>query len=143
VLESAGAKSGKAHVIKNHQNLGGLPEEMNFKLIEPLRELFKDEVRKIGLELGLPYDMVYRHPFPGLGVSWNTPTCCAAPSTSKSCARPLGTTGPAKRCGVSVGEIGSVVGGSSLLVLTALYLASGPAPLCAPNKQLRWNAPGK
>jgi hypothetical protein len=97
VLESAGAKSGKAHVIKSHQNLGGLPEEMNFKLIEPLRELFKDEVRKIGLELGLPYDMVYRHPFPGFGVSWNTPTCCAAPSTSKSCARPLGTTGPAKR----------------------------------------------
>ena len=77
MLESAGAKSGKAHVIKSHQNLGGLPEEMNFKLIEPLRELFKDEVRKIGLELGLPYDMVYRHPFPGLGVSWNTPTCCA------------------------------------------------------------------
>ena len=63
VIESAGAKSGKAHVIKSHHNVGGLPEEMNLKLVEPLRELFKDEVRKIGLELGLPYDMVYRHPF--------------------------------------------------------------------------------
>ncbi len=62
VIESAGAKSGKAHVIKSHHNVGGLPEEMNLKLVEPLRELFKDEVRKIGLELGLPYDMVYRHP---------------------------------------------------------------------------------
>lgn len=64
MIESAGAKSGKAHVIKSHHNVGGLPEEMNLKLVEPLRELFKDEVRKIGLELGLPYDMVYRHPFP-------------------------------------------------------------------------------
>ncbi len=68
VIESAGAKSGKAHVIKSHHNVGGLPEEMNLKLVEPLRELFKDEVRKIGLELGLPYDMVYRHPFPGPGL---------------------------------------------------------------------------
>ncbi|MGE7991843.1 glutamine-hydrolyzing GMP synthase [Pseudomonas sp. NPDC089554] len=68
VIESAGAKSGKAHVIKTHHNVGGLPEEMNLKLVEPLRELFKDEVRKIGLELGLPYDMVYRHPFPGPGL---------------------------------------------------------------------------
>ncbi|MBK60280.1 MAG: glutamine-hydrolyzing GMP synthase [Pseudomonas sp.] len=68
VIESAGAKSGKAHVIKSHNNVGGLPEEMNLKLVEPLRELFKDEVRKIGLELGLPYDMVYRHPFPGPGL---------------------------------------------------------------------------
>lgn len=68
VIESAGAKSGKAHVIKSHHNVGGLPEQMNLKLIEPLRELFKDEVRKIGLELGLPYDMVYRHPFPGPGL---------------------------------------------------------------------------
>lgn len=69
VIESAGAKTGKAHVIKSHHNVGGLPEEMNLKLIEPLRELFKDEVRKIGLELGLPYDMVYRHPFPGPGLA--------------------------------------------------------------------------
>lgn len=68
VIESAGAKSGKAHVIKSHHNVGGLPEEMNLGLVEPLRELFKDEVRKLGTELGLPYDMVYRHPFPGPGL---------------------------------------------------------------------------
>lgn len=68
VIESAGAKTGKAHVIKSHHNVGGLPEHMNLKLVEPLRELFKDEVRKIGVELGLPYDMVYRHPFPGPGL---------------------------------------------------------------------------
>jgi GMP synthase (glutamine-hydrolysing) len=68
VIESAGSKTGKAHVIKSHHNVGGLPEEMNLKLVEPLRELFKDEVRKIGLELGLPYDMLYRHPFPGPGL---------------------------------------------------------------------------
>ncbi|QJD59158.1 glutamine-hydrolyzing GMP synthase [Pseudomonas sp. gcc21] len=68
VIESAGAKTGKAHVIKSHHNVGGLPDDMAFDLVEPLRELFKDEVRKIGLELGLPYDMVYRHPFPGPGL---------------------------------------------------------------------------
>jgi GMP synthase (glutamine-hydrolysing) len=68
VIESAGAKSGKAHVIKSHHNVGGLPEHMKLKLIEPLRELFKDEVRKLGVELGLPADMVYRHPFPGPGL---------------------------------------------------------------------------
>ncbi len=68
VIESAAAKTGKAHVIKSHHNVGGLPEDMAFELVEPLRELFKDEVRKIGLELGLPYDMVYRHPFPGPGL---------------------------------------------------------------------------
>ncbi|MDP6416391.1 MAG: glutamine-hydrolyzing GMP synthase, partial [Gammaproteobacteria bacterium] len=68
VIESAGSKTGKAHVIKSHHNVGGLPEDMTLKLIEPLRELFKDEVRKIGLELGLPYEMVYRHPFPGPGL---------------------------------------------------------------------------
>jgi GMP synthase (glutamine-hydrolysing) len=68
VIESAAAKTGKAHVIKSHHNVGGLPEDMAFKLVEPLRELFKDEVRAIGLELGLPYDMVYRHPFPGPGL---------------------------------------------------------------------------
>ncbi|MFV8818169.1 glutamine-hydrolyzing GMP synthase [Haliea sp. E17] len=68
VIESAGAKTGKAHVIKSHHNVGGLPEDMSFELVEPLRELFKDEVRQIGLELGLPYDMVFRHPFPGPGL---------------------------------------------------------------------------
>ena len=68
VIESAGAKTGKAQVIKSHHNVGGLPDDMALELVEPLRELFKDEVRKIGLELGLPYDMVYRHPFPGPGL---------------------------------------------------------------------------
>jgi GMP synthase (glutamine-hydrolysing) len=68
VIESAGAKSGKAHVIKSHHNVGGLPDYMNLQLIEPLRELFKDEVRRIGVELGLPREMVYRHPFPGPGL---------------------------------------------------------------------------
>jgi GMP synthase (glutamine-hydrolysing) len=68
VIESAGAKTGKAHLIKSHHNVGGLPEYMKLKLLEPLRELFKDEVRKLGVELGLPYDMVYRHPFPGPGL---------------------------------------------------------------------------
>ena len=68
VIESAGAKSGKAHLIKSHHNVGGLPEDMKLGLIEPLRELFKDEVRKLGVELGLPADMVYRHPFPGPGL---------------------------------------------------------------------------
>ncbi|MCB1690040.1 MAG: glutamine-hydrolyzing GMP synthase [Halioglobus sp.] len=68
VIESAGAKTGKAHTIKSHHNVGGLPDDMELELVEPLRELFKDEVRRIGLELGLPYDMVYRHPFPGPGL---------------------------------------------------------------------------
>ncbi|MCX4187440.1 glutamine-hydrolyzing GMP synthase [Methylophaga sp. OBS4] len=68
VIESAAAKTGKAHVIKTHHNVGGLPEEMKLDLLEPLRELFKDEVRKLGVELGLPFDMVYRHPFPGPGL---------------------------------------------------------------------------
>jgi GMP synthase (glutamine-hydrolysing) len=68
VIESAASKTGKAHVIKSHHNVGGLPENMKMKLVEPLRELFKDEVRKLGLALGLPYDMVYRHPFPGPGL---------------------------------------------------------------------------
>jgi GMP synthase (glutamine-hydrolysing) len=68
VIESAGAKTGKAHVIKSHHNVGGLPERMQLALLEPLRELFKDEVRAIGLELGLPREMVFRHPFPGPGL---------------------------------------------------------------------------
>jgi GMP synthase (glutamine-hydrolysing) len=68
VIESAGSKTGKAHVIKSHHNVGGLPERMHLTLLEPLRELFKDEVRRIGLELGLPREMVFRHPFPGPGL---------------------------------------------------------------------------
>ncbi len=68
VIESAGGETGKAQVIKSHHNVGGLPDDMRMSLIEPLRELFKDEVRKIGLELGLPRDMVFRHPFPGPGL---------------------------------------------------------------------------
>ena len=68
VIESAGSKTGKAHLIKSHHNVGGLPDDMKLKLVEPLRELFKDEVRQIGVELGLPADMVYRHPFPGPGL---------------------------------------------------------------------------
>lgn len=68
VIESAAARTKKAHVIKSHHNVGGLPERMQLKLLEPLRELFKDEVRRLGEELGLPYQMIYRHPFPGPGL---------------------------------------------------------------------------
>jgi GMP synthase (glutamine-hydrolysing) len=68
VIESAGSKTGNAHLIKSHHNVGGLPENMTLKLVEPLRELFKDEVRKLGIELGLPRSMVFRHPFPGPGL---------------------------------------------------------------------------
>ena len=68
VIESAGAKTKKAHTIKSHHNVGGLPETLNLDLLEPLRELFKDEVRELGVALGLPHDMVYRHPFPGPGL---------------------------------------------------------------------------
>jgi len=68
VIESAGAATGKAKVIKSHHNVGGLPEDMNLKLVEPLRELFKDEVRSIGMKLGLPAELVMRHPFPGPGL---------------------------------------------------------------------------
>ncbi len=68
VIESAGSRTGKAHVIKSHHNVGGLPDYMQMKLIEPLRELFKDEVRRIGVKLGLEPEMVYRHPFPGPGL---------------------------------------------------------------------------
>lgn len=68
VIESAGAKTKKAHAIKSHHNVGGLPDSLHLKLLEPLRELFKDEVRELGVALGLPADMVYRHPFPGPGL---------------------------------------------------------------------------
>jgi GMP synthase (glutamine-hydrolysing) len=68
VIESAGAKTNKAHTIKSHHNVGGLPETLHLKLLEPLRDLFKDEVRELGLALGLPREMVYRHPFPGPGL---------------------------------------------------------------------------
>jgi GMP synthase (glutamine-hydrolysing) len=68
VIESGGAKNKKAVVIKSHHNVGGLPEQLGLKLLEPLRELFKDEVRELGVALGLPYHMVYRHPFPGPGL---------------------------------------------------------------------------
>ena len=68
MIESGGAKSKKAVTIKSHHNVGGLPEQLGLKLLEPLRDLFKDEVRELGVALGLPYDMVYRHPFPGPGL---------------------------------------------------------------------------
>ncbi len=68
VIESAGGKTKKAHTIKSHHNVGGLPDTLHLKLLEPLRELFKDEVRELGLALGLPHDMVFRHPFPGPGL---------------------------------------------------------------------------
>jgi GMP synthase (glutamine-hydrolysing) len=68
VIESAGAKTKKATTIKSHHNVGGLPETLHLKLLEPLRDLFKDEVRELGVALGLPHDMVYRHPFPGPGL---------------------------------------------------------------------------
>ncbi|WP_169392740.1 MULTISPECIES: glutamine-hydrolyzing GMP synthase [Psychrobacter] len=68
VIESAKSHQGKAHVIKSHHNVGGLPDDLAFKLVEPLRDLFKDEVRKLGITLGLPHKMIYRHPFPGPGL---------------------------------------------------------------------------
>ncbi|UZA14277.1 glutamine-hydrolyzing GMP synthase [Moraxella bovis] len=68
VIESAKTKNGKAHVIKSHHNVGGLPDDLHFELVEPLRDLFKDEVRKLGTTLGLPHEMIYRHPFPGPGL---------------------------------------------------------------------------
>ncbi len=68
VIESAGGATGKADLIKSHHNVAGLPQDMDLKLIEPLKELFKDEVRKVGLELGLPHEIIFRHPFPGPGL---------------------------------------------------------------------------
>jgi GMP synthase (glutamine-hydrolysing) len=87
VIESAGGKTKKAHTIKSHHNVGGLPDTLHLKLLEPLRELFKDEVRELGLALGLPREMVFRHPFPGPGLGVRTPSFCAAPmrSSSTSC----------------------------------------------------------
>ena len=73
VIESAGSKTGKAHVIKSHHNVGGLPAHMKLKLVEPLRELFKDEVRALGRELGLPESFIGRHPFPGPGLAIRIP----------------------------------------------------------------------
>jgi GMP synthase (glutamine-hydrolysing) len=68
VIESAGGKNKKATTIKSHHNVGGLPDTLHLQLLEPLRELFKDEVRELGVALGLPHEMVYRHPFPGPGL---------------------------------------------------------------------------
>ena len=73
VIESAAAKTKKAHTIKSHHNVGGLPDTLHLKLLEPLRELFKDEVRALGRELGLPEDIVGRHPFPGPGLAIRLP----------------------------------------------------------------------
>lgn len=70
MIESAGARTGKAQSIKSHHNVGGLPDTLHLKLLEPLRELFKDEVRELGLALGLPREMVFRHPFPGPGWAY-------------------------------------------------------------------------
>jgi len=106
VIESGASKNAKKAVtIKSHHNVGGLPEQLGLELLEPLRDLFKDEVRELGIALGLPPEMVYRHPFPARAwayVSWarssrNTPTCCAAPtpSSSRSCA-PASTRRPAR-----------------------------------------------
>lgn len=98
VVESGGTKTKKATTIKSHHNVGGLPETLGLKLLEPLRDLFKDEVRELGVALGLPHEMVYRHPF--LARAWvcgfwarssvNTQTCCVVPmpSSSKNCAAP-------------------------------------------------------
>ena len=69
VIESAASRFGRAHVIKSHHNVGGLPERMHLQLVEPLRDLFKDEVRAVGLQLGLPERLVHRHPFPGPGLA--------------------------------------------------------------------------
>ena len=69
VIESGVSKGNSAHIIKSHHNVGGLPDHMNFKLLEPLRELFKDEVRKVGEELGIPKKLIQRHPFPGPGLA--------------------------------------------------------------------------
>ena len=108
VIESAGSKTGKAHVIKSHHNVGGLPEHMKLGLVEPLRELFKDEVRRLGVELGLPRDDGLSPSVPGPGPgrahpgrseAASTPTCSPRPTTSSStnCASTACTTRSARR----------------------------------------------
>ena len=111
VIESAGARSGaagkKAVTIKSHHNVGGLPKSLKLKLLEPLRELFKDEVRELGLALGLPREMVFRHPFPGPGlgvrilgeIKRTTSSCCSGPtpSSSRNSGTRAGTTRPPRR----------------------------------------------
>jgi len=106
VIESAGKGKKGAHTIKSHHNVGGLPDTLNLKLLEPLRELFKDEVRELGIALGLPHEMVYRHPFPGPGLGvrilgevkkdYADLLRRATPSSSTSCVPPTGTTRPAR-----------------------------------------------
>ncbi len=100
VIESAGAKTKKAMTIKSHHNVGGLPDTLHLKLLEPLRELFKDEVRALGIALGLPHDMVYRHPFPGPGLGvrilGEVKTRVRRPAAPSRCHLHRGT---ARRCG--------------------------------------------
>ena len=88
VIESGGEPDGPTATIKIHHNVGGLPDELGFELIEPLRDLFKDEVRRLGLELGLPDSLVWRHPFPGPGLAVRCLGEVTAPSGSRSSARP-------------------------------------------------------
>jgi len=102
VIESAAAKTKKAHTIKSHHNVGGLPDSLHLKLLEPLRDLFKDEVRELGQALGLPREMVFRHPFPGPGLGFafsarsnaSMRSCCATPMPSSfmNCVPQDGTT---------------------------------------------------
>ena len=89
VIESVSFTGGPSVTIKSHHNVGGLPERMNMKLVEPLRELFKDEVRALGHELGLPEHFVGRHPFPGPGLAIRIPRRRHAARSSTSCARPM------------------------------------------------------
>lgn len=95
VIESTGSKTGKAHVNKRHHNVCGSPANMRLKLVDPLRELFKEEVRKLGVELGLPREMVYRHPFP-VRVSASASSAKCARTTRTSRAKPI--TSSSKSC---------------------------------------------
>ena len=92
VIESVSFAGGPSATIKSHHNVGGLPERMNMKLVEPLRELFKDEVRALGRELGLPGEMVGRHPFPGPGLAIRIPGRRSPPNGWRFCARPIPST---------------------------------------------------